>query len=60
MSDKEAGKRDIVHRLCEKATMIHLGEKIAFGSETKLMWEAADEIERLREEAAAIRAAKET
>lgn len=56
MSDKKTKKRDIVHRLCEKAAMIYLGEKIEFGSETRLMCEAADEIERLRAALAAGRA----
>jgi len=39
---------DLIERLRVKSAMITLGEKIAFGSETALMDEAALEIENLR------------
>lgn len=38
----------LVERLRAKSAMIHMGERIAFGSDTALMDEAAAEIERLR------------
>lgn len=41
---------DIVNRLRIKADMIELGDKIPYGSDSSVMREAADEIERLREE----------
>jgi hypothetical protein len=39
---------DLPQRLRTVSTMIHMGEKIAWGQETALMDEAADEIVRLR------------
>ena len=39
---------DIVNRLQIKAQMIDMGERIALGSDTALMREAATEIDRLR------------
>jgi len=43
-------KSHLVERLRIKAGMIELGEKIPYGSDSGVMREAADEIERLREE----------
>ena len=48
--------KSLAERLKTKAMMIAMGEKIAFGSDSELMLEAAKEIERLEAELAAIRA----
>lgn len=40
---------DLPKRLRIKADMIRMGEKISYGTDSALMDEAADEIERLRE-----------
>lgn len=39
---------DLPKRLRIKAGVMSMGEKIAWGSDTELMYEAANEIERLR------------
>lgn len=47
---EKAGVRanDIVHRLNVKADMLTMGERIAWGSDSAIMREAAAEIEKLR------------
>jgi len=46
---------DLVKRLTIKAGVMEMGEKIAWGSDTSLMREAADRIEELEEENARLR-----
>ena len=48
---------DLPKRLRIKASMIQLGERIAWGSETELMHEAADRIAELESQLAAAEAA---
>lgn len=46
---------DLIARLTEKAAMIELGEKIAWGSDTAVMREAAAAIEALQTEVERLR-----
>lgn len=46
---------DLAQRLRTQADMIHMGERIAWGSETALMHEAADELTRLRRQVEVLR-----
>lgn len=45
---------DLAERLAMKAAMIELGERIAWGSDTEIMREAADRIDRLTTENASM------
>ena len=49
--------KDLPNKLRIKASMIELGERIAWGSEAVLMKEAANKIEELEAELAAIKSA---